>query len=158
MVINKLTNGEKVPVYGTGENVRDWLYVEDHAKAIDLIFHKGKSGETYNVGGNCEMTNLQIIDTIHKLLNPTGGATELSSVIEFVSDRAGHDMRYAIDTTKIKTELGWEPEETFTTGMHKTIMWYLTNKEWMEHVTNGEYQKWLDTNYKDRTCGDYQKC
>lgn len=157
LVINKLTNGEKVPVYGTGENVRDWLYVEDHAKAIDLIFHKGKSGETYNVGGNCEMTNLQIIDTIHKLLNPTGGATELNSVIEFVSDRAGHDMRYAIDTTKIKTELGWEPEETFTTGMYKTIMWYLSNKEWMEHVTSGEYQKWLDTNYKDRTCGDYQK-
>ena len=157
LVINKLTNGEKVPVYGTGENVRDWLYVEDHAKAIDLIFHKGKSGETYNVGGNCEMTNLQIIDTIHKLLHTTGRVPELSSVIEFVSDRAGHDMRYAIDTTKIKTELGWEPEETFTTGMHKTIMWYLSNKEWMDHVTSGEYQKWLDINYKDRKCGDYQK-
>ena len=156
LVINKLTNGEKVPVYGTGENVRDWLYVEDHAKAIDLIFHKGKSGETYNVGGNCEMTNLQIIDTINKLLNPTGRVPELSSVIEFISDRAGHDMRYAIDTTKIKTELGWKPEETFTTGMYKTIMWYLSNKEWMEHVTSGEYQKWLDTNYKNRKCGDYQ--
>lgn len=150
LVINKLTNGNKVPVYGTGENVRDWLYVEDHAKAIDLIFHKGKSGETYNVGGNCEMTNLQIIDTIHKLLNPTGRVPELNTVIEFVTDRAGHDMRYAIDTTKIKTELGWEPEETFTTGMHKTIMWYLSNKEWMDHVTSGEYKNWLDTNYKDR--------
>lgn len=150
LAINKLTNGEKVPVYGTGENVRDWLYVEDHAKAIDLIFHKGKSGETYNVGGNCEMTNLQIIDTIHKLLNPTGRVPELNSVIEFVSDRAGHDMRYAIDTTKIKTELGWKPEETFTTGMYKTIMWYLNNKEWMEYVTSGEYKNWLDTNYKDR--------
>lgn len=150
LVINKLTNGDKVPVYGTGENVRDWLYVEDHAKAIDLIFHKGKSGETYNVGGNCEMTNLEIIKTIHILLNPTGRVPELNTVIEFVTDRAGHDMRYAIDTTKIKTELGWEPEETFTTGMHKTIMWYLTNKEWMEHVTSGEYKNWLDTNYKDR--------
>lgn len=150
LVINKLINGDKVPVYGTGENVRDWLYVEDHAKAIDLIFHNGVSGETYNVGGNCEMTNLQIIDTIHKLLNPTGRVPELSTVIEFVSDRAGHDMRYAIDTTKIKTELGWEPEETFTTGMHKTIMWYLSNKEWMDHVTSGEYQKWLDANYKNR--------
>ena len=150
LVINKLTNGNKVPVYGTGENVRDWLYVEDHAKAIDLIFHKGKSGETYNVGGNCEMTNLEIIKTIHILLNPTGKVPELNTVIEFVTDRAGHDMRYAIDTTKIKTELGWEPEETFTTGMHKTIMWYLNNKEWMEHVTSGEYKNWLDTNYKDR--------
>ena len=150
LVINKLTNGDKVPVYGTGENVRDWLYVEDHAKAIDLIFHKGKSGETYNVGGNCEMTNLEIIKTIHILLNPTGRVPELNTVIEFVTDRAGHDMRYAIDTTKIKTELGWEPEETFTTGMHKRIMWYLTNKEWMEHVTSGEYKNWLDTNYKDR--------
>ena len=150
LVINKLTNGNKVPVYGTGENVRDWLYVEDHAKAIDVIFHKGKSGETYNVGGNCEMTNLEIINTINTLLNPTGRVPELSTVIEFVTDRAGHDMRYAIDTTKIKTELGWEPEETFTTGMHKTIMWYLTNKEWMEHVTSGEYTNWLLTNYKDR--------
>jgi len=150
LAINKLTNGDKVPVYGTGENVRDWLYVEDHAKAIDLIFHKGKSGETYNVGGNCEMTNLEIIKTIHILLNPTGRVPELNTVIEFVTDRAGHDMRYAIDTTKIKTELGWEPEETFTTGMHKTIMWYLNNKEWMEHVTSGEYKNWLDTNYKDR--------
>ena len=150
LVINKLTNGDKVPVYGTGENVRDWLYVEDHAKAIDLIFHKGKSGETYNVGGNCEMTNLEIIKTIHILLNPTGRVPELNTVIECVTDRAGHDMRYAIDTTKIKTELGWEPEETFTTGMHKTIMWYLNNKEWMEHVTSGEYTNWLLTNYKDR--------
>ena len=150
LVINKLTNGEKVPVYGTGENVRDWLYVEDHAKAIDLIFHTGRSGETYNVGGNCEMTNLEIIKTIHILLNPIGRVPELNTVIEFVTDRAGHDMRYAIDTTKIKTELGWEPEETFTTGMHKTIMWYLNNKEWMEHVTSGEYKNWLDTNYKDR--------
>jgi dTDP-glucose 4,6-dehydratase len=150
LVINKLTNGEKVPVYGTGENVRDWLYVEDHAKAIDLIFHKGRSGETYNVGGNCEMTNLQIIETIHKMVNVVGRVPGVSEVIEFVTDRAGHDMRYAIDTTKIKTELGWEPEETFATGMDKTIRWYLSNKEWMDHVTSGEYKNWLDTNYKDR--------
>ena len=150
LVINKLTNAEKVPVYGTGENVRDWLYVEDHAKAIDLIFHNGKSGETYNVGGNCEMTNISTIDTIHKMLNPTGRVPSLDTVIEYVSDRAGHDMRYAIDTTKIKTELGWEPEETFVTGMYKTIMWYLSNKEWMEHVTSGEYQNWLTDNYKNR--------
>lgn len=132
LVINKLTNGEKVPVYGTGENVRDWLYVEDHAKAIDLIFHTGRSGETYNVGGNCEMTNLEIIKTIHHLLSLRQMMP--SDFIEFVADRAGHDMRYAIDTTKINTELGWAPEETFETGMIKTILWYLNNKEWMEHV------------------------
>ena len=102
------------------------------------------------MGGNCEMTNLEIIKTIHILLNPTGRVPELNTVIEFVTDRAGHDLRYAIDTTKIKTELGWEPEETFETGVKKTVMWYLSNKEWMDHVTSGEYQKWLDTNYKNR--------
>lgn len=148
LVINKLVNGEKVPVYGTGENVRDWLYVEDHAKAIDLIFHTGRSGETYNVGGNCEKTNLDIIKTIHHLLSVR--QIMPSDFIEFVADRAGHDMRYAIDTTKITTELGWNPEETFETGMIKTILWYLNNTEWVEHVTNGEYQNWLTTNYKDR--------
>jgi dTDP-glucose 4,6-dehydratase len=148
LVINKLVNGEKVPVYGTGENVRDWLYVEDHAKAIDLIFHTGRSGETYNVGGNCEKTNLDIIKTIHHLLSVR--QIMPSDFIEFVADRAGHDMRYAIDTTKITTELGWTPEETFETGMIKTILWYLNNTEWVEHVTSGEYQNWLATNYKDR--------
>ena len=150
LVINKISNSEKVPVYGTGENVRDWLYVEDHAKAIGLIFHKGRSGETYNVGGNCEMTNLEVIDAILKTVNVVGRIPELSEVIEFVTNRQGHDLRYAIDTTKIKTELGWEPEETFETGIKKTVMWYLSNKEWMDHVTSGEYQKWLDTNYKNR--------
>lgn len=148
LVINKLVNGEKVPVYGTGENIRDWLYVEDHAKAIDLIFHTGRSGETYNVGGNCEKTNLDIIKTIRHLLSVR--QIMPSDFMEFVADRAGHDMRYAIDTTKISTELGWAPEETFETGMIKTILWYLNNAEWVEHVTNGEYQNWLTTNYKDR--------
>lgn len=150
LVIDKLNNNEKVPVYGTGENVRDWLYVEDHAKAIDLIFHKGRNGETYNVGGNCEMTNLEVIDVILKTVTVVGRIPELNEVIEFVTNRQGHDLRYAIDTTKIKTELGWEPEETFETGIKKTVMWYLSNKEWMDHVTSGEYQKWLETNYKNR--------
>lgn len=150
LVIDKLNNNEKVPVYGTGENVRDWLYVEDHAKAIDLIFHKGRNGETYNVGGNCEMTNLEVIDAILKTITVVGKIPELNEVIEFVTNRQGHDLRYAIDTTKIKTELGWEPEETFETGIKKTVMWYLSNKEWMDHVTSGEYQKWLETNYKNR--------
>ena len=150
LMINNALQGKNLPVYGDGKNVRDWLYVDDHAKAIDMVQEKGRLFETYNVGGNCEMTNLEIIKTIHILLNPTGRVPELNTVIEFVTDRAGHDMRYAINTTKIKTELGWEPEETFTTGMHKTIMWYLNNKEWMEHVTSGEYTNWLLTNYKDR--------
>ena len=152
LVINNFKNGKKIPVYGTGENVRDWLYVLDHAKAIDLIFHTGRSGETYNVGGNCERTNLEIIQTIlttyHNIQNTD--APELSEVIEFVSDRSGHDLRYAIDTLKITSELGWSPDETFESGMEKTVKWYLNNQEWMNHVTSGEYQKWIDTNYTDR--------
>lgn len=156
LVINKLEKGEKIPVYGTGSNVRDWLYVEDHAKAIDVIFHKGVSGETYNVGGNCEKTNLEIIQAIlngvwDSMPEKVGDTIpNLSEVIEFVKDRSGHDLRYAIDTTKIETELGWSPEESFETGIIKTIEWYMTNKEWVEHVTSGEYQKWLEINYDKR--------
>lgn len=149
LVINKLENGEKIPVYGTGENVRDWLYVEDHAKAIDLIFHNGVAGETYNVGGNCEKTNLEIIGEL--LANSKmGGTHKLEDVIEFVKDRAGHDLRYAIDTTKIERELGWKPEESFESGMKKTFEWYTSNKEWMNRVTSGEYKNWIKTNYKNR--------
>lgn len=149
LVINKIEKGEKIPVYGTGENIRDWLYVEDHAKAIDLIFHKGKTGETYNVGGNCEKTNLEIINEL--LSNSKFANThKLEDIIEFVKDRAGHDLRYAIDTTKIETELGWKPEETFTSGMKKTFEWYISNKEWLDHVTSGEYKNWVDANYKNR--------
>lgn len=149
LVINKLENGEKIPVYGTGENVRDWLYVEDHAKAIDLIFHNGVAGETYNVGGNCEKTNLEIIGEL--LANSKmGGTHKLEDVIEFVKDRAGHDLRYAIDTTKIERELGWKPEESFESGMKKTFEWYTSNKEWMDRVTSGEYKNWIKTNYKNR--------
>ena len=149
LVINKLENGEKIPVYGTGENVRDWLYVEDHAKAIDLIFHNGVAGETYNVGGNCEKTNLEIIGEL--LANSKIGEThKLEDVIEFVKDRAGHDLRYAIDTTKIERELGWKPEESFESGMKKTFEWYTSNKEWMDRVTSGEYKNWMKANYKNR--------
>lgn len=149
LVINRLETNEKIPVYGKGLNVRDWLYVEDHAKAIDLIFHNGIAGETYNVGGNCEKTNLEIISELLKN-SALGNTTKLEEVIEFVKDRAGHDLRYAIDTTKIEKELGWKPEETFESGMKKTFEWYMSNKEWMDHVTSGEYKNWLTVNYKDR--------
>ena len=150
LVINKLTNGDKVPVYGTGENVRDWLYVEDHAKAIDLIFHKGKSGETYNVGGNYEMTNIDIVTTIINVYNNlTGKDINKDDVINFIKDPRGnaHDLRYAIDSTKLQTELGWYPEETFETGIKKTIQWYLDNKKWVKNVISGEYQKWIKSYY-----------
>ena len=151
LVINRIETNDKIPVYGKGLNVRDWLYVEDHAKAIDLIFHEGKSGETYNVGGNHEMTNIDIVTTIINIYNDlTGKDINKDDVITYVQDRSGHDLRYAIDSTKLQTELGWSPEETFETGIKKTIQWYLDNKKWMENVTSGEYQKWIDTYYNKR--------
>ena len=151
LVINRLETNDKIPVYGKGLNVRDWLYVEDHAKAIDLIFHEGKSGETYNIGGNHEMTNIDIVTTIINVYNDlTGKDINKDDVIIYVQDRSGHDLRYSIDSTKLQTELGWKPEETFETGIKKTIQWYLDNKKWMENVTSGEYQKWIDTYYNRR--------
>ena len=151
LVINRLKTNDKIPVYGKGLNVRDWLYVEDHAKAIDLIFHEGKSGETYNIGGNHEMTNIDIVTTIINVYNElTGKDINKDDVITYVQDRSGHDLRYSIDSTKLQTELGWKPEETFETGINKTIQWYLDNKKWMENVTSGEYQKWIDTYYNRR--------
>ena len=151
LVINRLETNDKIPVYGKGLNVRDWLYVEDHAKAIDLIFHEGKSGETYNIGGNHEMTNIDIVTTIINVYNDlTGKDINKDDVITYVQDRSGHDLRYSIDSTKLQTELGWKPEETFETGIKKTIQWYLDNKKWMKNVTSGEYQKWIDTYYNRR--------
>ena len=153
LVINRLETNDKIPVYGKGLNVRDWLYVEDHAKAIDLIFHEGKSGETYNIGGNHEMTNIDIVTTIIEVYEElTGKDINKGDVINFIKDPRGdaHDLRYAIDSTKLKTELGWSPEETFETGIKKTIQWYLDNKKWVENVTSGEYQKWIDTYYNRR--------
>ena len=151
LVINRLETDDKIPVYGKGLNVRDWLYVEDHAKAIDLIFHEGKSGETYNIGGNHEMTNIDIVTTIIEVYEElTGKDINKDDVITYVQDRSGHDLRYSIDSTKLQTELGWKPEETFETGIKKTIQWYLDNKKWMKNVTSGEYQKWIDTYYNRR--------
>lgn len=141
MIANAL-NDKPLPVYGTGENVRDWLYVEDHCRAIDLIIHEGRTGEVYNVGGHNEMANIDIVKTICREL----GKPE--SLITYVEDRRGHDMRYAIDPTKIHTELGWLPETKFEEGIKKTIAWYLENREWWENIISGEYQNYYKEMYK----------
>lgn len=136
LMIMKALEGESLPVYGQGLNVRDWLYVEDHCKAIDMIIHNGLSGEVYNVGGHNERQNIEVVKTIlHHLSKP-------ESLITYVKDRAGHDLRYAIDPTKISTQLGWTPETKFDDGMEKTIRWYLDNSEWMEDIKSGEYRKY----------------
>ena len=143
MIANALKD-KKLPVYGTGNNVRDWLYVEDHCSAIDLIIHEGKEGEVYNIGGHNERTNLDVVKTIIREL----GKDE--SLIQFVTDRPGHDRRYAIDPTKIKTELGWEPTTLFNEGIKKTIQWYLDNKVWWERILSGEYQSYYEKMYSNR--------
>ncbi|BCJ93378.1 dTDP-glucose 4,6-dehydratase [Anaerocolumna cellulosilytica] len=143
MIANAL-NDKQLPVYGKGENVRDWLYVEDHCIAIDLIIHNGKVGEVYNIGGHNERTNLQVVKTIIKEL---GKSEEL---IHYVTDRPGHDMRYAIDPTKIKNELGWEPTTSFDEGIKRTISWYLNNKSWWENIISGEYKNYYEKMYGNR--------
>ena len=144
LIISRALANETLPVYGTGENVRDWLYVEDHCIAIDLVARKGRVGEVYNIGGHNEKTNLEVVKTILKQL----GKPE--SLITYVRDRAGHDLRYAIDPTKIHTELGWLPATKFDDGIKKTVQWYLDNKEWWEHIISGEYQDYYKMMYKDR--------
>ena len=150
LFINNIVNNKSLPVYGKGENVRDWLFVNDHARAIDVIFHKGKLGETYNIGGFNEWKNIDLIKvmikTVDRLLGRKEGASE--SLITYVTDRAGHDLRYAIDSTKLKNELGWEPSLQFEEGIEKTVAWYLENKEWLEKVTSGEYAKYYKSMYK----------
>ena len=143
MIANALADKE-LPVYGKGENVRDWLYVEDHCSAIDLIIHKGRVGEVYNIGGHNEKTNLEVVKIILKEL----GKSE--DLIRYVTDRPGHDMRYAIDPTKIHNELGWLPATKFEDGIKKTIKWYLDNKEWWQHIINGEYKDYYEKHYKGR--------
>lgn len=144
LIISRALNNEELPVYGKGENIRDWLYVTDHCKAIDLIIRKGRVGEVYNIGGHNERTNLEVVKTILKVLDKP------ESLIKFVTDRPGHDRRYAIDPTKIETELGWKPEYTFDIGIVKTIEWYLNNKEWWEHIVSGEYTKYFENMYGER--------
>ena len=152
LFINNIRHGRPLPVYGKGENVRDWLYVEDHARAIDLIFHNGRIAETYNIGGFNEWKNIDLIKvivrTVDRLLgNPEG---ESEKLITYVTDRAGHDLRYAIDSRKLKNELGWEPSLQFEEGIEKTVRWYLDNQEWMDHITSGEYEKYYESMYKNR--------
>ena len=152
LFINNIRHRKPLPVYGKGENVRDWLFVEDHARAIDLIFHKGKIAETYNIGGFNEWKNIDLIkvliNTVDRLLGRKEG--EDMDLITYVTDRAGHDMRYAIDSTKLQKELGWEPSLQFEEGIEKTVRWYLDNQEWMDNVTSGDYQKYYDDMYKNR--------
>ncbi|MCF6093267.1 dTDP-glucose 4,6-dehydratase [Microaerobacter geothermalis] len=143
MIMNALDE-KPLPVYGDGSNVRDWLHVEDHCRAIDLVMHKGKDGEVYNVGGNNERTNLQIVQTILEYLDKP------ESLIKFVQDRPGHDKRYAIDATKIKEELGWKPKYTFDVGIKQTIDWYLENQEWWKRILSGEYQEYYKQQYASR--------
>lgn len=142
LLINNCLKLIDIPIYGNGLNIRDWLYVEDHAKAIDMVINSGIIGEIYNVGGHNERTNLQIVDTVIKYINENVDIKVTESLKKFVEDRKGHDRRYGIDPTKIKKELGWYPETKFEVGIVKTIKWYLDNKEWMNKVTSGEYQKY----------------
>ncbi len=152
LFINNICHNKPLPVYGKGENVRDWLFVEDHARAIDLIFHEGKNGDTYNIGGFNEWKNIDLIrvmiKTVDRLLGRKEGQSE--QLITYVTDRAGHDLRYAIDSTKLKEELGWEPSLQFEEGIEKTVRWYLDNKEWMEDVTSGDYQHYYESMYSGR--------
>ena len=147
--INNIKNNKPIPVYGKGENVRDWLYVGDHASAIDSIYHKGKTGETYNVGGNNEWKNIDLIHLLCKVMDKKLGREEGTSakLITFVTDRAGHDMRYAIDSSKIQNELGWKPLYNFESGLEETVDWYLQNEKWLHHVTSGEYLKYYEQQY-----------
>lgn len=148
LIISRALNDEELPVYGTGENVRDWLHVYDHCVAIDLIIRKGRVGEVYNVGGHNERTNITIVKTVIAYLNENVDKAVTENLIKYVEDRKGHDRRYGIDPTKIKEELGWYPETTFEVGIKKTIQWYLDNQEWMKNVTSGAYQNYYNEMYK----------
>ncbi|HUM88642.1 MAG TPA: dTDP-glucose 4,6-dehydratase [Prolixibacteraceae bacterium] len=152
LIINNIENNKPLPVYGQGLNVRDWLYVEDHASAIDLIFNKGEIGETYNIGGNNEWRNIDIVKKICEIMDRKLGRENGTSekLITYVKDRAGHDLRYAIDATKIKKCLGWEPSLQFEEGIEKTVDWYLAHKDWMERITSGDYQKYYEEMYSQR--------
>jgi dTDP-glucose 4,6-dehydratase len=150
--INNIKNNKPIPIYGKGENIRDWLFVEDHARAIDEIFHKAKSGATYNVGGHNEWTNIDLIRLLCKIMDKKLNRAEGESakLITFVKDRAGHDLRYAIDSSKLQKELGWVPSLQFEEGLEKTVDWYLANEDWMNEITSGDYKKYYDEQYHKR--------
>jgi dTDP-glucose 4,6-dehydratase len=152
LFINNIINNKPLPVYGKGDNTRDWLFVIDHAQAIDTVFHQGADKETYNIGGFNEWKNLDLVKLLCKLMDEKLGREPGTSeqLINYVKDRPGHDLRYAIDATKINRELGWKPSVTFEEGLSLTIDWYLQNQEWLQHVTSGNYQKYYETQYTDR--------
>lgn len=152
LAINNIKNSKPVPVYGKGENIRDWLWVEDHARAIDIIFHKAKPGETFNIGGHNEWKNIDLIQLLCKIMDKKLGRPEGESakLITFVTDRAGHDLRYAIDSSKLQKELGWTPSLQFEEGLEKTVDWYLNNEEWLDNVTSGNYQSYYEDQYATR--------
>jgi dTDP-glucose 4,6-dehydratase len=152
MILNAVER-KPLPIYGAGLNVRDWLYVEDHCEAIWTVVEKGRVGRTYNIGGNNEMQNIEVIDTLCQIVAEETGSNvdELMALKQFVMDRPGHDLRYAIDATRIREECDWEPKETFDTGIRKTVQWYLSNEDWVQAVRSGEYLKWIDLNYGGRT-------
>lgn len=148
--INNIKNNKPIPIYGKGENVRDWLFVEDHARAIDMIFHKAATGTTYNIGGHNEWKNIDLIHLLCSVMDKKLGRAEGESakLVTYVTDRAGHDLRYAIDATKLKEELGWEPSLQFAEGLERTVDWYLANEEWLNNVTSGAYQQYYENQYK----------
>ncbi len=152
LFINNIRNNKPLPVYGKGENVRDWLYVVDHARAIDVIYHNGPTGETFNIGGHNEWKNIDLIKVLCRVMDKKLGRPEGESekLITYVTDRAGHDLRYAIDSTKLQRELGWTPSLQFEEGIEKTVEWYLNNQEWLDNVTSGNYQKYYDEMYGNR--------
>ena len=152
MILNALDQ-KPLPVYGQGANVRDWLYVRDHCRAIWTILQSGEIGATYNIGGECELTNIDLVTTLCNILDemvPSDDARPRSDLITFVKDRPGHDFRYAIDCSKLKTELNWQPQESFDSGIRLTIQWYLDNATWVERVQSGAYREWMDENYANR--------
>lgn len=152
LMINNIRNNKPLPVYGKGDNIRDWLFVEDHARAIDVIFHKGKTGDKYNVGGFNEWKNIDLVHLLCKIMDAKLGRPEGASakLITYVTDRPGHDMRYAIDATKLEKELGWKPSLQFEEGLEKTVDWYLQNEDWIKHVTSGDYQHYYEEQYGKR--------
>jgi len=154
LVILNALEGKPLPIYGKGDQIRDWLYVEDHARALYKVVTEGKVGETYNIGGHNEKQNIEVVRTVCALLDelrPDSTYRPHVELLTYVQDRPGHDLRYAIDASKIQRDLGWVPEETFESGIRKTVLWYLENPEWVAHVKSGSYQQWIDNNYAKRT-------
>lgn len=153
LIIHNSLQNKPLPVYGKGLNIRDWLYVGDHCNAIRKVLDKGQPGETYNIGGRSEKVNIDVVKTVCGILDeltPRSSGGQYEELITFVEDRPGHDLRYAIDATKIEQELSWYPKETFESGLRKTVQWYLDNQAWVEEITSGDYRKWVDTNYQNR--------